>query len=228
MKNELEGVRAQLAEARRRLGAEKDRAKKAEARRLAQWRLDVKAQRVALILYDLSGYDKEAAVAFLNKTASKRKWPPRPTDELREQVRELFLQADLGEYAGLVDAASPLDESAMKIALQFWEEWFLISWTKDANRRKGVAPSAGALLQRLAERRESLPEAVRPPDRGSVAEPRARMWLTRWRRRWGAKHGTIRMRDDVGVEEMREKALAALLRPTLKPESGSSLRAALV
>ena len=58
----------------------------------------------------------------------------------------------------------------------------------------------------MEERRQRLPEAVRPPGKGSVFEPRARMWLTRWQRRWGGKHGAIRTRDELAVQEMRDKA----------------------
>ena len=205
----LAECRRQLAEARRQLNAEADRKKKAEARRRAQWQLNLQTQRVALILYDLAGYSNKAAVAFLNKTAAKRKWEARPLAEVSDQVGELFLQADLAEYAGLVDVANPTDQDAMRVALRFWEEWSLTEWTKQANQDKGVAPRADSLLQRLEERRQRLPEAVQPPAKGSVSEPRARMRLTRWRRRWGGKHGAIRARDDLPVEEMRGKAPVA-------------------
>ena len=205
-RNALADVSRQLAEAKRQLRAEADRKKKAEARRRAQWKLDLQVQRVALILYDLAGGNKEAAAAFLNKTAAKRKWEARPLTELIDEVRELFLRTDLEEYAALVDVFNPTDAGAMRVALCFWEEWSLAEWTKEANQEKGVAPRADVLLQRLEERRQRLPEAVRPPGKGSVFEPRARMWLTRWRRRWGGKHGAIRTRDELPVQEMRDKA----------------------
>ena len=204
--NALADVRKQLADARRELRAEKDRKKKMKARRRAQWQLDVQTQRVALILYDLAGYSKEAAVAYLGKTAATRKWEARPLAELRNEVGELFLQADLGEYAGLVDVANPIDAVAMRAALRFWEEWSLKEWAKQANQDKGVAPRADVLLQRLEERRQRLPAAAQPRAKGSVTEPRARMWLSRWRRRWGGKHGAIRARGDLPVEDMRGKA----------------------
>ena len=63
----------------------------------------------------------------------------------------------------------------------------------------------------MEERRQRLPEAVRPPGKGSVFEPRARMWLTRWRRRWGGKHGAIRTKDELPVQEMRDNAPIANL-----------------
>ena len=220
-----DGTRAKLADvsmvlpfAKRNLMSEADRKKIAEARRSAQWRLERQRLGGALILYDLAGYNKEAAVAFLNKTAAKRKWEARPLAELDNEVGELFLRADLGEYAGLVDVANPTDEVAMRVALQFWEEWSLTEWTKEANQDKGVAPRADVLLQRLEERRQRLPEAVQPPARGSVFEARGRMWLSRWRRRWGGKHRAIRTRDELPVEEMRNKAPIASIfwRPLLE------------
>ena len=58
-----------------------------------------------------------------------------------------------------------------------------------------------------------LPEAARPPSWGSVAQARARMRLTRWRRRWNGRHGKIRTRDDIPIQEMRDKAALRCFHP---------------
>ena len=80
-----------------------------------------------------------------------------------------------------------------------------MSWARGLNTDKGVAPNTDAVLRRLETRRMALPETGRAPDRGTIAEARARMWASRWRRRWGGRHGRIRARDDVPLREMRSK-----------------------
>ena len=207
-RDELARAKQSLAEAKRQLKAAQERERKAAGRRAAHWLLkaDNSLGRATLILYDLGEYRADAAVAFVLSAAARRRWEPRPEAEVRSLVSDLFLEVDPDSYAGLCDVANPTDEDAMRAALRFWEEWSLTAFTKDANRRKGVAPSADTLLQRLEERRLRLPEAVRPPSWGSVAHAGARMRLTRWRRRWNGRHGKIRTRDDIPVQEMRDKA----------------------
>ena len=62
------------------------------------------------------------------------------------------------------------------------------------------------ILDRLARQRLELPEAVRPAEKGSAVETKARVWALRWRRRWGLRYGAIPTREDIPVQEMREKA----------------------
>ena len=157
-------------------------------------------------LVRLSRFDDCAAVDFLAAAAQRRHWDPKPAAELRILVSDLFLAVDADQYAGLCDVDRPLDGDAMRDALTYWEEWSLTAWVKDANVRKGVAPSTDVILQRLEERRLRLPEAVRPPARGSVGEARSRMWASRGRRKGGGRYGAIRTRGDVSVQEMRDKA----------------------
>ena len=204
----LQQAKQQLVDAKRELKLAKDRERKAIARRSAHWQLkpDNFLGRVALILYDLGGYTADAAVAFVLAAAARGKWEPKPEAEVRILVSDLFFEVDLEYYSSLCDVDNPAQEDAMRAALRFWEEWSLTAFTKDANRRKGVAPSADTSLQRLEERRLRLPEAVRPPSWGSVAQAGARMRLTRWRRRWNGRHGKIRTRDDISVQEIRDKA----------------------
>ena len=211
-REEFAQAKRSLAEAKRQLKAAKERERKAAARRADHWLLkpDNFLGRVTLILYDVGEYTADAAVAFILAAAARRKWEPRPEAEVRSLASDLFLDVDPDSYAGLCDVGDPTDEDAMRAALRFWEEWSLTAFAKDANRRKGVAPSADTLLQRLEERRLRLPEAVRPPSWGSVAQAGARMRLTRWRRRWNGRHGKIRTRDDIPVQEMLDKAALSL------------------
>jgi hypothetical protein len=110
------------------------------------------------------------------------------------------------ELALLADIQDPKDIEAMRAALPYVEQWQLVQWTTQVNLRLGVAPSTESVLQRYEERRQQLPEAVRPPGVGVPAQTSARVWAGTWRRRWGGTHGRIRVREHISVEELRSKA----------------------
>ena len=74
------------------------------------------------------------------------------------------------------------------------------------HRQDGVAPSTDAVLQRLEERRASLPEAHRPKPAGTSSEAKGRMWARRWRQKWGGRIAKVRVQDDVSVQELQDKA----------------------
>jgi hypothetical protein len=83
----------------------------------------------------------------------------------------------------------------------------VVAWARGCNEQQGVAPSTEAMLQRLEEQRRRLPEAARPPPRGSSAEGKGRMCASRLRVRWGGRYGAIRVRDGVPSQEMRDKVV---------------------
>ena len=115
------------------------------------------------------------------------------------------LKADLEELSALTDANSPLDVQAMRAAFSYVEQWRLMLWTGDCNRRLGVAPSTESVLRRYEEQRLGLPEAVRPDARGTTAAAQSRVWAGAWRRRWHVKHGAIKVREQLSAEQMRDK-----------------------
>ena len=216
-----------LATARKELRAARRQDARAKIKAQAQWTLApaggdgvVSIQslpdfsKVALILYDKAGGKPDAAAAFLAREAAKKHWEQKPVEAVEELVRELFLKVVLPEYVSLCDMQSSSDFAAMGAALRFWEEWALVVWAKDANRRLGVAPSTEAVLEKAERLRQELPADWRPPGKGSAASATARSWCKRWRRRWGGRIGAVRARDDVTPGEIRDKAsLRTLLYP---------------
>ena len=79
-------------------------------------------------------------------------------------------------------------------------------YVRDQNARLGLAPSSESLLNRWASRRAAYPGASGPAHFGTVAEPKARMRMQRWRGRWGGKIGTVRLREKLPLGESRGKA----------------------
>ena len=201
---------AQLAAARRELKTEQQRQKDAKRR---TWRLTDWLKDVLLILYDVAGYDATPAQLYLEKAARERGWPPKTSAERTVVVEDAFVAAadgDANRLAGVVDLAHPTNLSAMKAAIKFHEEWRLAEWVRRPNQTRGVAPPTSLVLGRYDENVGQLPEVVRPAFAGCAAATKARMWARRWRQRWGARHGAIRAREDVPVQEIRDKVMNLL------------------
>ena len=162
--------------------------------------------KVALILFELAERGAVAAAAYLAQQAAVFHWEARPEAAVRELVENLFLKIDLAEYTNLCSVQESSDVVAMRVALAFWAELELVVWVKEANARKGVAPSTASVLDRWEVQRLQWPEDVRPPSKASMEFSSAREWARQFRLRHGGRHGNIRIRDDIPVEEMRSKA----------------------
>ena len=199
-------VDAELRDIRRRLQNAQHQAAAAERKRKRQWQLPEDLKRVLVILYHKGHPDPRAATSFLAGAASKRNWEERPEGDMRQVAQDTYLEISVEDLVSLCDADRPSDPKAMRTALRHWGEWRLALWVQDTNQVKGVAPSTQAVLDQLERRYRELPDGLRPRARGMANEARERMFALRLRRRWGMRHGSIRAREDISVEEMRAKA----------------------
>ena len=68
------------------------------------------------------------------------------------------------------------------------------------------AASTAEVLPNLQEHRLKIPVPFRPVTKGTAAEVKARMCTRRWRARWAARHGKLRILDEVPFAEMQHKA----------------------
>ena len=202
---DLERQKAELTRALAGTRGELRRAKAAAKSRARAWELTAELRKSPLSVYVLGGYEVEPAVRFLRDMGQRRRWPSIPDAAAHRMVEDLFLAADLEEIAAVSAAPDPHDSPPMRAAMKAVEEWKLVVWTRMQNSERGVAPSTDAVLQRLAADR-ALAGHPCPHDRGTVADSPARMWATRWRRRWGGRSGTIRVVDELPVAERRDKA----------------------
>ena len=201
----LEGQRAELttalADARRQL-----RHAKAAARASTKaWRLTLDERRGVLMVYVKSGYAAEPAVLHLSKVGRRRRWPDMAAADAVRFVEDLFLQADAEELGDLGAMAPSTASPALRAASQVVEEWGIVAWSRRLNTEKGVAPSTDAILQRLAGQRHAVGHPS-PQARGTVAQSSARMWASRFRRRWGGRFGCLPVSEVLPLEEMRAKA----------------------
>jgi hypothetical protein len=196
---------AALAEGRRQEKRARLHERDAQRSAARSWQLGPFLAHTALIIYSLAGYTAAPAGKFILNAGRQRQWPDKTEEDLEKMVEDLFLDISLEELDALTDQGSPADERAMKKALAVVEEWKLVVWAKALNDR-GLAPSTSSVLQQLDSSCSRLPAEVRPRDVGSSDQTRARMWCLRWRSRWGARHGQIRVREDISVAEMMSKA----------------------
>ena len=197
---------AALLETRQEMRRARQRQKAANKAKESAWRLPASVQHTVLIVFVLADYTKEPALQFLKASARRRRWPEKSDEDLDNLVDELFLEADVHEVAALTDEDNPSDAPAMQVAAEYLQQWRLVAWTRQLNVQKGVAPSTDALLQKAEENRDKTPAAARPSGKGTSAEARARMWARRLRLRWAGRLGRIRVREDLTVQQMREKA----------------------
>jgi hypothetical protein len=207
LEQEKRDVDAAVAENRRatqKARQQKKDAKKSEAK---AWRLAPFLEHATLIIYTLTDYQIEPAIKFLGANSRKRHWPEKTEEELQALVEELFLAADLTELTALSDMVEPADVDAMKAALVYVQQWGLVDWTRRLNAQCGVAPSTESVLLRLEEKRLTIPEQVRPRAVGSACAVSARVWAGAWRKRWGGRHGRIRIRDDVSLPDLQRKVV---------------------
>lgn len=199
---ELASVRKQLCDAKRKARAE-------EERTTSFWKLAEPITRVVLIIYVLADCSLEPAVKHLVLVAKRKGWPPRPDDEIGELVHDAFLATSDNDIEAMGDLVAPSNVALTRAAVRIVEEWRVVVWVRRQNAR-GVAPSSRTLVQRYEERRVMIPAAVRPPSAISRSDPVGEVWAFRLRKRWAGRHGRIRVRETIPLEDMRAKARSTL------------------
>ena len=202
--------RAELRASRQKLkhdiGNARQKVKKAEQAANKCWVVAGPLLNTIVIIMHLAGPATEAAAKYLALEAIRRQWPDKRAEELDDTVANCYLDYPDGELLDLIDAGSPSDGPSFAKAYEWVEQWRLYRWTAELNTKNAVAPSTEFVLQRYERNIAQVPEQLRPQHRGGSAEPRARMWALRWRRRWEGKMGKIPVTEDVPVETMRDKA----------------------
>ena len=201
----LVAERAALASELRNTRVELARAKAAVQSAARHWRLHASERNATLVIFSLSNFELEPAVRFLVTVGRRRRWPDKTPEELKRMVEDLFSSTGTDDVLALIDAEASSDADAMRTARPFVEEWRLVAWARRLNVEKGVAPTASAVLVELeaGRRRDGHPS---PGSRGTAAQSSARMYVSRWVRRWGGSYGRIPMREEVEPSDLRVKA----------------------
>lgn len=200
---------ADLAEHRRATREAKRQVVQEAKARAAQWVLAGRVLQVVLIAYGLAGYTTEAPATFLAALGRQRGWPQKREDDLSRQVEDAFLAVDTDAFAALTDVQAPSKPEAMRIAIDYVDQWRVARWARQVFVKTGVAPPTSLVLDQFAARRLEWPEELRPPWRGTAGEPRARAFVFRWRLRFGGHfRGKGNVREPVTAAEAHSKAAA--------------------
>ena len=203
---QLSARRAELAEVRHEVDLARRRARSASAAQARHRKLTDTALRVALIIYTLARGDTEPAVVFLRAQGRKRGWPPKEDDEIADVAVWAFIEAEDTFLVDLTDVDAPSDAEAMRVALDYVEQWRVSREALEHNVARGVAPGSASMFQRFEARRQELLEAVRPYARGLSAQAKGRSFMKRFRRRWGGRYGALRVREQVPLQLLQSKA----------------------
>ena len=163
-------------------------------------------ERVALLVYMLSGWRLDAAAEWLTRKGRGKFYHRKPCEELAGIIEDWFLARDPLVIAAWADATAehPKGWRARQAAERYVADWKLKEWVKVQNCSRGVAPSSA----HLAQHRGTLLHQAQEDHQGAPAtlSGETRSWAMRWRRKWGASHSKLRNREIVPAEKLREKA----------------------
>ena len=170
------------------------------------WVIAGRRRIVTLTLYVMTQAETAATLKYMQRLGRQNCWPDKSDAELLGLLRDLLQATDEAELESLDDEARAPDLEAMTSAVKFLQRWSVSVWVAMQNRRNGVAPSSAAVLDKFEAHRAALPIEIRPPPLGSAFSSSARKELTRWRRCWGGRLGSIPTSDEPPLQDMRDKA----------------------
>ena len=196
---ELAAVRAELKRARR---SERGW----EGSQSRQWALSEEMRRTVLTIHVLSDYTLEPVFAYLRSCALVRGWPDKPNGELENLVFDILLETDAAFIAALTNIDAPADLASMQAAQPFLLEWRTVEWSRQRVMGPRVPPISALMLQQYEDFRLQVPLEVRPACRGAAGDSKAKSWMNRLRQRWGGRYGRLRVRDELPVEVLQQKA----------------------
>lgn len=198
--------RKELKEQYNGLVVERNRLRKAwHKRSVSQWVLTPRDAEISVAVYCLSEYSAEAACLFLKRIGEKNQWPLLREEQLIALVEELFLGADLDALNSMLDMDRKDWGVVMVRAASHVAEYNLMRWSVRLNA-EGVAPSTNLLVEEARRLGCCLPSSVAAKMSWERPSASARMWATRFRRRWGGCVGKVRHAEQLDALAMHGKA----------------------
>ena len=155
----------------------------------------------ALVVWALRS-DAVLAAQFVSQ------WPRRPEDA------KTWSAADIEERGSalysdrkdeLLRPSTARGERALADAQKFLAELSLVSWVREQNDEKGLAPSRPAIWRRWAG--DGADRIACPNVCTDGTQLRGRnQWMLRWARRWRVVQGRFKQGDRLPLETFRAKA----------------------
>ena len=158
------------------------------------------------VVYNYSGRDPAITVDFVYGRGQSRR---RHLEEASGmQAVAIFTDVEKVFSQNSGDASAVRAQGRVRCA-RYVVEHQLFGWIVEQNSEHGVAPSRDQLVEKaLCFMPSTLPSEVRRALAASFnAQPRAqRKWLARFRARWGARLGVLKVQEVVPLEERQAKA----------------------
>ena len=123
--------------------------------------------------------------------------------DLRTLLEERFLQTSVEELANFDCTEGHLRPAVHRRTKRFFKEWQLAQWVNRVNEDSGTAPGYSDIL---AWKNKLSPAVPAGDDETSPQPQTEKMWIRRWRRRWGANLGRLRTQSGGDVEMVSRKA----------------------
>ena len=167
-------------------------------------------KRVGVTLLSLCSGDLTGAVAYL---AHRRGVVGAVSDagahEYAAMLEEWYDDWPLDEVRKLCEDKYAPYEAALQRAIVFLREWRLAAWVRGRNDL-GVAPPTDEVLRKHDELLVCDVGAALAATslRADMTKSSNRQWALRWRARFGVAVAAPTVREDVPVEEMRQKVRA--------------------
>lgn len=164
----------------------------------------------ALRLYVLDSFCTTASVTWLTQQQGQRRRSEisdvLSADELSVLVENQYL--DLSDIDAAELAQSTLPESQKQIlrAQTFLQERRLRDWIVVQNVEKGLAPLSSSCVVQWDALQEAHVDHPFVADRGDLSSSTNRMWIHRYRARWGLRLGKILARDFMDTSVIHDKA----------------------
>ncbi len=203
-----EAVNVGIRRATERLRAARRRAHATGRRRTLAEVLTKNIARTVYTLYVISDFDASVPLTWLERRAREGQIDRSALLGLRGEDIAASLVVAFPD--GFLDLTHPESATARR-RLQRCHEYFcelkLFKWVLELNSRKGVAPSTSHLVERYLSTWPVGVHALAPPSlQRLLARPfSVRMWAVRWRRRWGVRHGKLKIRTVCAEAEMCQK-----------------------
>ena len=148
----------------------------------------------------------ESVVVYLKKIGRQRHWRECADDVIARMVVDEYLGADLDELLALTDETAPLDVDALVAAMNHFNAWYVVAWSRRQNA-KGITPSSATLSAELAHCRPFFLKHHLTAKPWAVSGTGvARMQVSRLRGCFRGRIGKLLPQDFIPLDVMQEKA----------------------
>ena len=183
--------------------AERHRLQQVAKYNACEWTVPPQVMRAALVIYEQCGWNAEPSIQFIMRVGRANKMPSITDVEAIVLLEEAFLVNDLKELMYAADVH--VECKWMLEAKRVISEWHIVQWGSNLNMHQGVAPSTASILEKAQAAGHVLPKTVFARTRNGRPGSTARMWASRFRKRWGAAIGKVKQNEHIPLDVLRAK-----------------------